>query len=443
MNREIGFQTGVAVVQPIPQGKVGQLNRQEGLFTVLLQGGTAGRPRTTTELVGCVRRGVDPYRDFEGFLAIAENPELALVISNTTEAGIAVRESDRMEDGPRVSFPAKLTRFLHHRFRRFGGARQRGVLVLPCELIEDNGQALREAVLRYSALWRLEPAFERWLEEANLFCDTLVDRITPGFPAGRREELAAELGYRDELMVEAEEFHLWIIAAPGAGGRGRVEELFPAMRAGLNVRVVPEVRPYRKRKVRILNGAHTAMVPVGLLCGLQTVRETVEHPLAGRYVRRLLKGEVARTLPEAQGELDSFVSQVLERFANPLIHHRLESIALNSLAKWATRVLPSLQDYLQAQGELPPCLTFSLAALAELYTRGGERFRLQDQAEALSWFRGLAGEPAAESARRIVGNRSLWAAELSSLAGLAGRTGAYLEWIRRGGMEAALERLLG
>jgi tagaturonate reductase len=445
MNEKVGFDTSVVVVQPIPEGRIGSLNRQDGLFTVILQGQRGTEVVREKRLVRSVSRGVDPYRDFEAFLALGEDPMMRLIVSNTTEAGIQFDENGKLEDGPSNTFPGKLTLLLYRRFCHLEGAKDRGFVVLPCELIENNGIELEHAVLEYASLWKLGDEFRRWVEEDNWFCNTLVDRIVPGYPADRIDTIQEELGYQDELVVEGELFHLWIVEGPEW-----LEKEFPAPKAGLNVEFVDDIRPHRRRKVRIMNGAHTCMAAVGQMCGVTTVQEAVEDSLVGDYVRRLVFHEIVPTLPPPSEKNASFAEQVLGRFENPSIKHRLSSIALNSVAKWKTRVLPSLKYWFEESRGLPNGLVFSLAALIALY-RGeveGQPVPVTDDPEIVeqvrsNWADSERGKIALEDlVFNLLGNTKLWGEDLTEIDGLTRAVTRDLERIRHAGARSALREML-
>jgi len=440
MNERLGCGYGVAVVQPIERGNASVLERQEGLYTTLLAGMRGGAPFEERRLISCVSRALSPYEDFDGFLRLADDAGLQLCLSNTTEAGIAFDHQDRPERGPRNSFPAKVTLFLHRRYRALGGTAGSGLVFLPCELIDRNGSTLRDLVLRYADGWRLERGFRAWVEEHNVFCNTLVDRIVAGFPADRSGQLAADLGYRDELLVLGESFHVWVIEGPT-----RAREVFPADRAGLNVLFVDSIAPYRERKVRILNGVQTAMTPIAYLCGLETTREAVEHPVVGAYVRRLVRREILPTVPASAGDCSEYAEEVMERQRNPAIRHRLAAISLNSMSKWRTRVLPTVEGFLAREGRLPEAAVFSLSALMAFYRgdRRGEKIELADDRPILDLFResweavrGGNLDPGGLAAR-VLGFERLWGKDLNAVPGLQQLVGRQLESIMRNGMEDA------
>lgn len=444
MNRDNGFGSGVAVVQPIKQGLVSLLNEQDGLYTLFLKGFKDGQAVEEHELIDAIQKGIDPYHDYSAFMVEAQNPELRFIISNTTEAGIAFNAEDKLADTPQDSFPGKLAAFLYHRYLHFNGAADKGCIIIPCELIDRNGDKLKAVLLEYASLWGLDENFTQWLEQSNTYCNTLVDRIVPGYPKGREEAIWKELGYHDKLLCEGEQFHLWVIEAPDS-----IRSEFPAEKAGLNVVFTDNMEPYRTRKVRILNGAHTSMVPVSYLYGMETVRETVEHPVLGQYVRDTIFEEIIPTLTLPKAELSQFAEDVLDRFRNPYIKHYLISIALNSVSKFKTRVLPSLLEYARQQGRLPSRLVFALAALVRFYkgSRNGESIPLQDDDWVIGflqdqWSRCDGSEAAfAKLAEAVLGWEEAWEENLLQIPGLKGLLAGYLLDIERSGMEQAVKNL--
>ncbi|PRY10925.1 tagaturonate reductase [Pontibacter ummariensis] len=424
LNEKAGFNGSVKIIQPIERGIVHLLNQQEGLYHVLLNGIQGGKETQETRLITCVSGALNPYDDYTAFLQLAENKDLEFIISNTTEAGIAFEEADQNMETLPSSFPGKLTSLLYHRFTHFKGAADKGLAIIPCELIEKNGEALRQAVLQYVKHWGLPQAFSTWIEESNSFCNTLVDRIVPGFPKENIQEIQQELGYEDNLVVKAEPFHLWVIEAPEA-----VKAAFPTEKANLQVKFVQNLTPYRSRKVRILNGAHTAMVPVAYLQGLRTVREAVEDPQTGAFIREAVFEEIIPTLDLPEEELHQFAKDVIERFQNPFIRHELISIALNSISKYKVRVLPSVLEYKKRKEQLPEQLLKALAALI-LFYRGewqGERIPLNDSAEILSFFeQAWQKEVPAETVKTVLSNTDFWDQDLTQVEGLADKVTAQV-----------------
>jgi tagaturonate reductase len=396
-------------------------------------------------LISSISRGINLHKQYDEYVKLASSPELRFIFSNTTEAGIAYDESDRFEDQPQKSFPGKLTAFLYHRFQAFNGDVTKGLIIIPCELIDRNGEKLKSIVLQYAALWNLGEKFVQWIHEGNTFCCSLVDRIVPGYPRDTIDEITEELGYKDELVVVGEQFHLWVIEGPTW-----IREEFPVHLAGLNTLIVDDMTPYRTRKVRILNGAHSAMTPVAYLYGLNTVAEAVEHPIVGPYVKELIYDEIIPTLDLPLEELNSFAADVIDRFKNPYIQHFLLSISLNSVSKFKTRDLPSLLEFIRRNKELPRKLVFSLAALISFYkgVRGEEVIKLADNQDVLDLFKSLWSQHngTEESLKSIVssvlGYEKVWEQDLNLIPGLTEMTADYLNTIETNGMEKALEFFL-
>lgn len=366
MNSRGLFGGRAIVIQPIERGLVELLNQQDGLYTCILRGVERGQLVERREIITAISRGIDPYRDWHEFLASAALPSLRFVVSNTTEAGIAYVEEPIPRDSCPRSFPAKVTAWLAERFRRLGDRPETGVVFLPCELIDRNGETLRALVLQHAGAWGLPPEFERWVTDHNRFLNTLVDRIVPGYPREETADLTAQLGYEDPLLTTGEVFHLWVIE-----GDARLATELPFTQAGLNVVWTTDLTPYRTRKVRILNGAHTMTALAAFLAGLDTVRECVEDSQFGPYMRRAIFEEILPLLPPPEEESRAFAESVMERLANPFIKHLLLSIALNSVSKYRVRVLPSLLEYRSWRGALPANLTLSLAAVLIFYRGGG------------------------------------------------------------------------
>jgi tagaturonate reductase len=428
LNEKTDFNGSVHVVQPIEQGIIHLLNEQDGLYHLLLNGIQGGKPTQEKRLISCISGASNPYNDYLEFLKLAENPDLEFVISNTTEAGIAFDEKDTSFDTIPASFPGKLTALLYQRCKFFKGAPGKALTIIPCELIERNGEKLRETVLQYAAHWNLPETFTNWIKEHTTFCNTLVDRIVPGYPRDTIKEIQQDLGYEDKLVVKAEPFHLWVIEAPDA-----VKAAFPTEQADLEVKFVKDLTPYRTRKVRILNGAHTALVPVAYLQGLRTVREAVEDEQTGPYIKKAIFEEIIPTLDLPQNELEQFANAVIERFQNPFIRHELISIALNSVSKYKVRVLPSVLEYHERKGKLPEQLLHALAALILFYKGewNGESILLNDTAEVLEFFK-KAWQQESPSAvvQTILSNKSFWGRDLNQVDGFTETVVKHLQEIK-------------
>lgn len=445
MNKQADFDGNVVIVQPLANGMAEMLNEQDGLYTVYLEGIKDGQPARDHSIVESVSRGINPYSSYEEYAKLVENPELRFIISNTTEAGIAFEPSDGQGDQPQSSYPGKLTALLYRRYQYFGGDASKGFIIIPCELIDRNGDELKRIVLQYAELWNLGADFTKWLLEANTFCCSLVDRIVPGYPKERIGEITEELGYEDRFVVVGEQFHLWVIEGPQW-----IKNEFPAHLAGLKVLVVDDMTPYRTRKVRILNGAHTALTPVAYLYGLDTVGESVNHEVVGPFVKSLIYEEIIPTLELPEEELRSFAAAVLERFQNPYVQHHVMSIALNSVSKFKTRDLPTLVTYAKEQGALPKKLVFSFAALIAFYhgKRGEETIQLADSQDVLEQFAELwkACDGTREGLKQLVtsvlASKDRWGMDLNEIGGLTEQMTNDLYEIRTSGMVQALNHLL-
>lgn len=353
---EKGLYEGKAVIVQPTNGRTGDvINAQGGVYNLLIRGIENGEAVSQRTEIHSVSRAVSPYTDFDGFLALAENPDLRFIVSNTTESGIEFNPECSFNDRPAASFPGKLCQLLYRRFElRLGG-----LVILPCELIDRNGEALKAAVKKYAELWKLGEVFLRWIEDENRFCSTLVDRIVTGYPTEEAEALQKEIGYDDKLLDTAEPFHLWVI-------EGDFEGELPLQKAGLNVIWTKDVSPYKKMKVRILNGAHTSLVFPSMLSGIETVRESVGDVLLNEYLNRCIFDYIIPTVGDTK-ENRGFAEAVLSRFANPYIRHLWKSISLNSISKFSVRVLPTVKEYYQSTGVCPRPLVLSLACLIKYY----------------------------------------------------------------------------
>ena len=357
LNKEMDFGAGVTLVQPLEMGLVDKIMEQDGLYTLILRGLQNGEKVYDTTKVECITKGINPYSDWEGFLNLASVPTYRFIVSNTTEAGIEYKEEDAA-NAPNLSYPGKLTLLLKKRF----DLGLDGFILIPCELIDYNGDNLKKCIIKYAESWNLGADFIKWIEEENYFTNTLVDRIVTGYPRDEAAEIEAQLGYKDAVLDTAEIFHLWVIE-----GDKKLSEELPFHKIGLNVIWTDDVTPYKARKVRILNGAHTMMVLAAHLAGLETVKEAMDDKLVSSYMMQGLYDEIIPTLTLPKEELMAFASAVLERFSNPYIKHYLLSIALNSVSKFKVRVLPSLLGYMKLKNEIPNTLAFSLAALIAFY----------------------------------------------------------------------------
>lgn len=446
LNEKTGFHGKVAVTQPIAPGLASAINAQEGLYTLILRGRENGEKVSRKRVISCISRCMNPYEDYGALLDCAGNPQLRYLVSNTTEAGIVFDETCGFDDTPPASFPGKLTRFLYERYSRG----LPGFLILSCELIDHNGEELRRCVEEYIRLWGLDDAFARWVELENTFCSTLVDRIVTGYPGGEAAELCEELGYEDNLLDTGEVFGFWVIEGPPSIG----EEL-PFARAGLPVLVTEDHAPYKQRKVRILNGAHTSMVLGAYLAGQDIVRCCMEDDVIRGFMNKAIYDEIIPTLDLPREELIGFAAAVTERFGNPYIDHSLLAIALNSTAKWKARVMPSLLEYEKRTGRLPSCLTFSFAAYLSFYhngrekgkncligKRGADRYEIRDDQWVLDFYFDHRDDDSRTIARAVINNERMWGNALSALAGFEEAVAEALARIGDLGMYEALKKCL-
>lgn len=440
LNKTVDFNAGVAVVQPLANGLVPMLNDQDGLYTLFLNGVKKGEKIQDIELVSNIVKGINPYSNFEDYLKLAHEESLEFIISNTTEAGIEFIETDTVDMTPPQAFPAKLTVLLLERFKHFKGDASKGLTIIPCELINYNSDTLKKIILKYIALWNLGQEFENWILNACTFHNTLVDRIVPGYPKDDIENYNNKLDYQDNLIVTAEPFFLWVIE-----GDDKLKEKLPFHKTNLDVKIVADMQPYRTRKVRILNGAHTAMVPFSLMYGNETVRETIENPFTFQFVNTLMFDEINETLDMDRAELESFTNEVLDRFRNPFIKHLLSDIALNTISKFKVRVLPSLLQYQAKFGKLPLNLTFAFACMIRFYKGEWKNGKLpiKDNAEVVAFFEQFWQENSnGKPLTVILKNEEFWDQDLTKVEGLQTALEFVLDQIEANGLEQAYKNFL-
>lgn len=440
---------GVAIIKPIAAGNLEAFRRQNNLYTVSLRGSENGVPTVENRVVTSVQGVYDCYTEYESYIKLAELDTLEFVVSNTTEAGIVLDETDSLEACPPNTYPGKLTQFLWRRYQFFNGDPDKGLIIIPVELIERNGEKLKECVLRLAEIWKLEEGFAAWIKSACVFCSTLVDRIVTGYPKGNAEALWEELGYRDDLVDTAEPFGFWVIES-----ERDISARLPLDKAGQPVLFTDNQRPYRERKVRILNGAHTSTVPAAFLMGKTIVREAMHDPLIRSFMTKVVFDEIVPTVPLPKEEAEAFAKKVFERFENPFVDHALLSITLNSVSKWKARILPSFRDSYRENGKIPALLTFSFAALLAFYSGGelrngkwmgqhdGEWYEILDDQPVLEFFRENADVSAEELTTLAAARTDFWGEDLSGYPEFAAKAGSHLQMIREQGMEAAMKAVL-
>lgn len=442
MNEKTDFNGSVVVVQPIENGMIDMLNGQDCLYHVNLQGLDNGEPVNSLTKIDVISRALNVYTQNDEFMRLAEQPEMRFVISNTTEAGITFDPTCKFTDKPASSYPGKLTQLLYHRYECFKGDMSKGLIVFPCELIFLNGHKLKECILQYIELWQLGAEFKDWFLHACGVYATLVDRIVPGFPRKEIDEIKAKLGYDDNMVVQGEFFHLWVIEAPAS-----IADEFPADKAGLNVLFVPSEEPYHERKVTLLNGPHTVLSPVAYLSGINIVRDACQHPVVGKYINKVMCEELMETLNLPKEELQKFAADVLERFVNPFVDHQVTSIMLNSFPKYETRDLPGLKTYLARKGELPKGLVLGLAAIITYYKGGvredGAEIVPNDAPEIMALLKELwATGDTRKVAEGVLAEESIWKSNLNAIPGLTDLVVQYLDSIQSIGMLETVKTIL-
>ncbi|MDB4867164.1 MAG: altronate oxidoreductase [Cohnella sp.] len=418
------------------------INRQDGLYTLVVRGIENGERVERKEILSVFSRAIDPYTDWNELLELAESPDLKFVVSNTTEAGLAYVHEPFTEGRPIQSFPGKLTALLYHRFQSLQAAPDKGLIMLPCELLERNGDELKRYVIKHCEDWGLSESFIQWIEKHNRFLNSLVDRIVTGYPDDEAAKWFKTWGYRDALLNTAEPYHLWVIEA-----EPELENELPLSRAGIHVHWVDDLKPYQQRKVRILNGAHTLMAPLGVLQGVSSVREVMEDPSLGPFIRNSVLREIIQTLPYPPDEMSDYANTVFERFLNPYIQHRLLDIAMNSVSKFKVRLLPSLAFYAERKLPLPEGLVRGLAGLIRFFRvrrveqhfegldLNGRSYRVRDDPAVLErmeklWSEvGHDGVTVEQTVARLLGASDVWGFDLSGWEGLTEAICVHLrEW---------------
>lgn len=432
---------GIALVQPIGGGDAMKeiFEKQDCLYHVYLEGVKDKQPVKEVALVKSVNSIINPYTTYKKYEDLFLSDILEIVVSNTTEAGIRYEEGDDLSAEPPKSFPAKVTALLHKRFAKFGGDPSKGLQFVCCELIEDNGSTLREYVIRHAEANNLGDDFIAWVKTANQFYDTLVDRIVPGFPKETIGEIKEEIGFDDNLVVKGEYFHVWAI-----GGDPVIKEKLPLDKAGLNVLFMDDIRPFRAKKVRVLNGAHTAMVPIALQMGCETVMDAFKTPEVEQFINRMVDEDVLPGIGGDPEELKAFAAKILERFYNPYLKHYLKDISLNSLSKWETRDFPTVADNYSKLGRDAKLTVFSFAALLALYSGQSEvNFTPNDTPGFVEFIQStFSRENISGWVNGIVNNRSIWKEDLSAVPGFAEEVAKGVELIFAKGMKGALAEIL-
>lgn len=441
LNEKTGFNSKVVLCQPIAPGLADMINEQEGLYTLFLRGFENGQKVNDKRIISCVSRCLNPYKNYDEVLACAENPDLRYIACNTTEAGIAYDPACEFADVPADSYPGKLTQFMYKRFEKFGKEAGKGFVILSCELIDNNGKELEKCVLKYADQWNLGGEFKNWIKTENIFCSTLVDRIVTGYPRNEAASICEKLGYQDNIIDTGEIFGFWVIEGPES-----LKKELPFEEAGLPVLICDNHKPYKQRKVRILNGAHTSFVLGAYLAGQDIVRNCMDDEVICGYMNKTIYDEIIPTLTLPKEELMSFAASVTERFKNPFIDHALLAISLNSTSKWKARVMPSFKGYVEKTGSLPKCITASFAFYIAFYKGmklteegliaarpAGNEYTVKDDKSVLQFYYDHKNDNAAALAHAVCTNVDFWGEDLSKIAGFEEAVAGYLKTIEEKG----------
>ncbi|CAG9620937.1 tagaturonate reductase [Sutcliffiella rhizosphaerae] len=455
MNKQGLFNGKVVAIQPTPHGKVvPKLNAQDSLYTLTLRGVLNGQVVDNSEIISSISRGINPYSDWMEVLKVAESTDIEFVFSNTTEAGLTYLKEDYTGLSAPLSFPGKLAGFLYHRYKSLGEMEAPGLTIIPCELVENNGDVLKDLVLKYANDWTYPNSFINWVEEKNRFCNTLVDRIVTGYPRGNEKEFQQMLGYEDVLMTVGEPYHLFAIEADKT-----VAAKLPFTAAGLNVKW-GDVKPLRDMKVRLLNGPHTMMFAASYLSGVDTVLDAMEDPDLRKFVEKGLYEELLPYVSMDSEEKSSFADSVIERFLNPYTKHYLPDIGMNAVYKFKSRLVPSLKEYAVHQNKLPEAITFSLAALMVYYKsttkegdflvgkRNDSIYTIRDNQETISLFENVWEAfkqnemTIQELVTTVLTAEELWGMNLAEIPDLNETISLHVEEILTLGMEESVRKLV-
>lgn len=449
MNEKAGFNSKVVLCQPIAPGLADMINEQEGLYTLFLRGFQDGQKVNKKRVISCVSRCLNPYKDYDAVLDCASNPDLRFIVCNTTEAGIAYDPACQFTDVPASSYPGKLTQLMYRRFKEFGTEAGKGFIILSCELIDDNGKELEKCVLKYAEQWDLGEDFITWIKNENVFCSTLVDRIVTGYPRAEAASICEELGYEDNLIDTGEIFGFWVIEGPQS-----IKKEFPVDEAGLPILITDNHKPYKQRKVRILNGAHTSFVLGAYLAGQDIVRDCMNDDVICGFMNKTIYDEIIPTLDLPKEELLDFASAVTERFKNPFIDHALLAISLNSTSKWKARVMPSLKEYVKRNNKLPECITASFAFYIAFFNgdaltdegltahRAGNDYTVKDDKDVLEFYYNHKDDSVEDLVHAVCTNTAFWGEDLTAIEGFESAVCNYLSQIRNDGAYAVMKSLL-
>lgn len=421
----------VHIVKPITFGSLEKFHLQDNKYHIVLRGMEKGETVENVYHVDSVAKVIDPFADAESYYALAKDPALKIIVSNTTEAGICFNREDAFDGFEKITYPAKLTKFLYERFN----AGLDGVYLLPVELIDNNADELKKCVDKYIALWNLPASFKKWNDEQNFYCNTLVDRIVSGYP--RDDETKAHLetliGEKDELVSVGEPFGLWAVEK-----KGDIAKYIQDGVHNIEVVLTNDIGYYKKRKVRVLNGSHTNLVPTGLMLGAVTVYDCMVDEKLCAFVENTLREEIIPYVSNDIQATTTFANSVKDRFMNPFLNHQLTSIALNSISKWKARVLPSFKDYYAQYGKIAPNLTIGFSYLMAMYSSiekeddkymvkvPNRAIEIKDDLPYLEYFAGK------NAIGQFMADESVWGEDLTQYAGFYDNVIANVDKIKKG-----------
>jgi tagaturonate reductase len=439
LNVTTDFNGLITSVQPIEKGLGELINSQNGLYTIITKGVLNKKTINTFELIHILKEVINPYNDYEKYNKLATDKNYQIIISNTTEAGISCDDNDNFDDEPPKSYPAKLTKLLFNRYK----AKLNGFIFLPCELIENNGEVLKKTILQTAKKWQLSSEFIQWIKNENIFCSTLVDRIVPGYPKNDSDEICQKIGYTDKLLVNTEPFLLWVIKCL-AQEKQKILNVIPLDKFNDgNIIFTENLDTFRQRKVKLLNGPHTFMVPLGLLSNIETVKQVLENADLNELVKKVMKNEICPTIDLPENELENYSKSILERFSNPFVEHKLESIVLNSLSKWVTRLLPTLKTYYTKYNKLPQGIVFSYSALLQMYANA-DNYPVQDNEEFVNKIKNafVNEKDVLNAVKNILSMENIWGENLDKIPNFSKNITYNIELIRNTGIKDAIKKTL-
>ncbi len=451
-NERAGYNGKIAVVQPIAVGRGKEINAQDGLYTVLLRGRQNGEKVVEKRIVSSLSKVINPYEEFDALMAYAADPEIRFVVSNTTEAGIAYDPACASNDKPAASFPGKVTQVLLERYNKLGKADAPGFVFLSCELIDHNGEELQRCVNCYIDQWDLGADFKAWVNEKNVFCSTMVDRIVTGYPRAEAEAINAENGYIDDNLDTGEIFAVWYIEGPAY-----LEDELPFKKAGLPVIVTPDCRPFKQEKVRILNGVQTTITLAAYLAGNDIMRFALKDKAVADFAANVVYKEIIPTLPYSEefpftnDDLLEYARVIFDRLNNPFIDHQLMAISLNTTSKWKARVLPSLLGYAEKFGRVPVGMTLGFCAYLCFFhgyelrdcglinNRNGVEYAINDDRAVLEFYLAHKDDTLSELAEAVCKREDWWGMDLTTIPTFLDECKRLLAKIEKEGVQAAIE----